>query len=1440
MNTATHYVSPCVSPFCGRYGYKALFLGILLILIALDIHAQVPYQPVKGSFPLEPWRWIDFPKIEGKGVRYLHEYQSDKVWFATNNGVLYYDGYHYRCHTEAHGLIGKPVHLVFVTAGGVAIAATDHGVFRHVGEDQWKAVLTWSSPGEVEYSSITELSGQRLMLSTNLGVICLGLGEAPWVYTTTTLRNKVERLVPDAQIVPFPSEAMALGEVGSVSDVLEARDGHIWFAVSLVEEDQGYLIRFDPKATRQTNQMEDAEIFSSRHGLVCGGNQKLLQAGDERIWVINDSYRVGINLYDGTRWSTMSLGEKFGGDEYATSICQTGDGSIWIGGLGKLYSYDGEDWLLYQSPEHKVPGNKVMLFPAKDGSLWVMGFKSRVTYVDHSNTRWVVYQGLNYQAESPEGFWFLDSYGKAVLQQGDKWMAYDQSLGMIDAPVRMIMTSRGQVWAAGSHQGVAATAFFQDGRWHRQTHPRLSWGIDYRAVFEDRDGALWFGGSVDIAKDKGHIGGVLQLLDPKAPTLTWVHHENAQNGLSQSNAYGIGQSKDGRIWLGGGKLFVYDGIKWERAEQENLQEFVNEVFSRDGLLLVGSRYYGIYVHDGQTWRQFDTDSGLISNTIISLYADSDSSIWAVTESDISRFDGHKWVNHVLPAAMNMDVEGGELIRSNDGSCWINKSPREWKRRAMSYNQLPPQRGNRFITYRYLPDKHPPKTHFLDFPTEIAPEGNAMIAWSGQDYLGMTPNEALEFSYRLDDGPWSRFSRDRRHVFTNLSGGVHRVEVRARDLDFNVDPTPAVLTLRVQVPVWRQPWFIGLISLFVLTLAIFEYRIVVKNSKLEKLNQDQRLANEELQQKGQRILEQNQHILLQQKKIIDQKERLEAAHEHLACSHDRIEQQRDALKEMVSQVEELSRAKLNFFTNISHELRTPLSLLIGPTEQLIRRGDKMAGEQRHDLLQLVHRNANRLMVLINQLLEIRRIEQDSLAFTPEKGHFTQSVRGILDLFRNLAEVRQVSLSLENRLPHPWLAFDKDKVEKILANLLSNAFKHTPARGHIHLVLEVVPANSSEFSHRNGSSPFLRMRMEDDGEGIAAQDLERVFDRYYTSQGDSHLSTGIGLSYVQDLVRIQGGHIDIESEEGTGTTITVDLPYLPCAEVETYVSSEMEEDRTSVASIHVASLSPVPIPATPRQAEDTRQRILIVEDNDDMRNFLHAIFSPTYLVQEAPHGLEGLRMAMEQSPDLIICDVMMPEMDGIEFCREIKSNLLTSHIPVILLTARKQTPQKIEGYHTGADDYMTKPFEPEVLEARVHNLLIQREKLRKSYQQQFMLQPQEVTLDSPDDRMLAKLVKLMEEHIDDPSFNVNKMCEAVELSHMQFIRKIKHLTGKKPVDLLKSFRLTRAQDLLRQNKLTISEVAYLVGYDLPNSFSRAFKKEFGISPSEFLEQQAILVT
>jgi signal transduction histidine kinase/AraC-like DNA-binding protein/ligand-binding sensor domain-containing protein len=1369
-----------------------LLLGFLGLLSGKQSFATEPYLPEIANPLSESWRWRHFPELEGKGVRCVAEDQRGTVWFGVNDGIIEYNGYDWTWHNKKNGLLGSPVEQLHADKNGIIYAITPQGLFIYKG-NKWQLSFSLDENLSNTFYQTRELSNGSLMLCSRLGLFEIQGHKLVRIYTSPQNFPTLSASLKNVAWVMLPEEVLVNGTFFDISDIIEMAPGKIMASVTF----PGYskLLQFQPDKI-SNGQIQDYEIITSTGANPFGETQKMLRAQDSSIWIVNTSTNIGIHRLNGKRWEYFELSDLFGGDEYTTDMVQSSDGTIWVGALGKLYTYKNGKWEMYKSPEFKIPANRLLL-QSKNNNIWIVGHKSKVFRLDYSSNRWITYKNLNFQCESKQKEqWFLDVKGRVINRTGAHWIAFDGKDGLMDAPVRIITTSKGQVWAAGSHQNVAATAYLENGKWHRQVHPQLSWGIDYRAVFEASDGSLWFGGGVDFFKEKGQIGGVLQLKNPTDKNLQWIHHRYHENGLLQSNAYGIGQSPDGRIWIGGGNLYYFDGQKWDRPEQSYLRQYVNIVESTDHLLMVGSRHYGIFLYDGKEWKQYDTDSGLASNTIISLHASPDGHIWAATENDISRFDGINWVNYVFPTEMNMNLEGGTITHSSDGAIWINQSSREWKRRAFSYSKMPEGMYRNFVAYRFIPDNHAPETKIELYTAEVASDGNTLVNWSGEDFLGETPDDRLLYSYRLNGGDWSRFSSEEHHTFLQLPSGRYTLEVRARDLDFNVDTSPAKAIFIVNPPVWKQAWFITLLLSFLLIIGIFEYRIITKKQKLEKLNKSLHQINGELTEKNERIELQNLEI----------------------------QSQRDKLEEMVVQVEELSKSKINFFTNISHELRTPLTLILGPIEQLQNTVHAVSERERKRLLEIIERNSYRLLKLINQLLEMRRIENSTMELHLCKSNLGQFLAEITGLFDNLAREKHIHLSFQNRCDNALTAFDPDKIEKIITNLLSNAFKHTPEGGSIVVILEKSPAQQFVIT------------VEDTGKGISPHQLPHIFERYYSAAESQH-SSGIGLSYIQELIKLHDGQIFVESQEGKGTKFVVCIPAnldgTQPVEKKVIEPEDLQLTHWEVQHLHSLNGNVTHSYKSDSAANGQLPRILIVEDNEDMIDFLESILHKKYSVLKARNGNEGLQIAQNHHLDLIVSDIMMPKMNGLEFCNHIKSDFKTSHLPVILLTAKKMEEDLMEGYITGADDYMTKPFNPQLLEIRVENLLNQRAQLRTKFTRDFALQPKEVMLTSPDEELLQRLVEIMEEHIADSDFNVNKMCEMLPLSHMHFIRKVKQLTGKKPIDLLKSYRLKRAKDLLQQNKANIAEVAYMVGYDLPNSFSRAFKKEFGFSPTEYLE-------
>ncbi|MCB9283833.1 MAG: response regulator [Lewinellaceae bacterium] len=1411
-----------------RYGKLLVIIGVSLFC-SYSLLASRPYTPKIVNPLSESWRWKHFPELEGKGIRYIAETPDQKIWVSCNEGVMEYDGYDWTTHDAHNGLSTSPVEQILVAKDGAIYATTTKGIYKYNGQ-VWEPFFSVPENHSFIFHGIEQLSDNSIIACADWGFIHFLKNNTVHFYTSSPKIEQLKSSFPHVKWIELPGNALNENyDFNYASDVLETSQGVVWFAIT-TQMEVGKLLKFQ-WTDMQEGELGSYEVIASKEGMELGEDQKLLQANDGRIWIINSTSNKGIHIYDGEKWQTIFIHKFFGGDEYMANIVQSANGTIWISSMAKIFAYNNGHWEMYKAPHYPVPANRVILQNSQNDQLWVAGYKSKVLLLDFSTDQWLTYKDLSFQCEiSSEEQWFLERENRIIHRMGNTWTSFGPEDGLMDAPIRILRTSKGQIWVAGSHQGKAATAVWKNGKWERQLHPKLSWGIDYRAVFEAKDGSLWFGGSVDAEKKDGFDSGLIQLLDPTAEKLEWKHHVYQENGLNQANVYGIGQSKDGRIWIGGSRLLYYDGKSWNTLPDERLQQYVNCIYSIGDLLLVGSRYYGLFTFDGETWKNYSTVEGLSGNTIISIDALTDSIFIVATENDISKFDGTSWTPNIFPEKLNMDFEGGTILHT-DHHIWLNHVPRSWKRRAY---QNADQAGDwDFFTTRYHPSHTPPETSFDFYLKSVSPDGNSPISWKGKDYFAKTAAGQLMYSFRLDNKGWSPFSNSTQFTFTNLPSGTHHLQIRARDLDFNIDPTPASIEFKVLPPIWKQGWFICLILAFLTIFLLYEYRVISKKQKLEMLNASLQEANQNLQEKGRKIEQQNQEILSQQQQILDQSKVLEINNKDLEERNEEIQKQRDKLEEMVVQVENLSRAKLGFFTNISHELRTPLTLILGPISQLKNEDEKLSTEQRQQFHNIIHRNASRLLKLINQLLEMRRIEHSALEINLSDIHLADYISEMIELFNGLALKREIHLDFLDRTDETFVALDADKVEKIIVNLLSNAFKHTSDGGNVTVRLDTVTAADKKLNAFYNR--YFEIVVEDTGSGISQEKIDFIFDKYFTSKSEvtGNAGEGIGLSYIKDLIYLMQGEIRVESQSGKGSKFLVYLPFVSAKENGSALVPEFQIARQEASLLLNSYLEEdleIADPVTARNA--SQPRILIVEDNPDMLHFLESLLREKYKVIPAGNGKEGLELVLSQSFDLVISDVMMPEMDGIAFCEKVKDNFATSHIPVILLTAKVLDESKLSGYLKGADDYITKPFNPELLKARVENLLQQRARLRETFSKEFILTPKEEIITSPDEEFLQKLVELMNENLSEAEFNVETMCKSMHLSHMHFIRKIKQLTGKKPVDLLKSFRMKKAKDLLAQQKLTIAEVAYKVGFDLPNSFSRSFKKEFNVTPTEFV--------
>ncbi len=525
---------------------------------------------------------------------------------------------------------------------------------------------------------------------------------------------------------------------------------------------------------------------------------------------------------------------------------------------------------------------------------------------------------------------------------------------------------------------------------------------------------------------------------------------------------------------------------------------------------------------------------------------------------------------------------------------------------------------------------------------------------------------------------------------------------------------------------------------------------------------------------------------------------------------------------------MDELKSRFFANISHEFRTPLTLILGPVEQAIEavQDEKIRGD-----LQLVQKHAHKLLGLVNQLLDISKLESGSMKLRTAPLNIVQLLKALALSFSSYAERKRIALTFNAEAEDIPVYVDKGKIDKIVTNILSNAFKFTPDGGGIDVAI-------TRDEH------YVNVAVRDTGIGIPADKIPSIFNRFYQVDGSqirAQEGTGIGLSLTKELIELHKGTIEVESTEGKGTTFTIHLP-LGKAHLQPEEICEPEEgDESRGLAGMQASLPAEAVidneetksgkPESGVPVDTGKPLVLIVEDNTDVRYYIRGNVKEEYAVLEAVDGEDGWNKSVEHIPDVIVSDVMMPKMDGFALCDKLKRDERTSHIPVILLTAKASSQDRIEGLHIGADDYIMKPFEPAELKARIGNLIEQRKRVHEHFRKHGLFEIEKEKITSLDSKFLQNTVAVIATHMSDASFGVETLAAEMAVSRSVLLKKIEALVGEPPSELIKRTRLNRAAELIEGKFGNMSEIALEVGFNNPSYFAECFKKQFGTIPSHY---------
>ncbi|MCY7353418.1 MAG: response regulator [Cytophagaceae bacterium] len=879
-------------------------------------------------------------------------------------------------------------------------------------------------------------------------------------------------------------------------------------------------------------------------------------------------------------------------------------------------------------------------------------------------------------------------------------------------------------------------------------------------LYEDRQGLLWIGSQVGVRSFDRQTGTIREYLhDPNNPKTISDHQINA-----------IQEDNRGNIWFGHGSVALsklnqktgrFTRYQHRVDDSTSLSSNLVNCIHQDskGVLWFGTKAGGLcrFNEQSQTFTTFTDKQGLINNTINAILEDNQGNLWLNTNGGLSRF------SPTTRTFTNYDVQDGLQSNLLSRAAWKGRDGTLYVGSDNGFNVFNPEdiRPNGYVPpvvitrFRLFDKALPGKSEAAEI--ELSYHQNFIsFEYAALNYTNPQKNQ---YRYQLEgvDPNWVQAGTRRVANYTNLGPGEYTFRVKGSNNDGLWNEQGTSMRVIIHPPWWRTWWAYAFYTLLFITGLLLARRAIVNRERLRANLRVQQTETESLR--------------------------------------------------------ELDGMKSRFFANLSHEFRTPLALISGIVQE---RTDKLpiSDGQRADY-GLISRHATRLLQLINQLLDLSKLEASQLQAHPEPGDLTALLRALAGSFESLAQSKGLTYRYALPLQSVWAEFDADKVEKIVANLLSNAIKFTAKNGQI-----VFTADRPEAS--------IRFVVEDTGIGIAPEDLPHIFNRFYQADPTAtrnYEGVGIGLALTKELVDLLGGTIAVESRLAEGSSFTVTLPLAvvsPPERISEPILNGHDVKQTAPRSSE---------PTTAKSGKSHLMKLLVVEDNTDLRQFIQQFLSKNYTVLEAVDGLEGLNQAVDTIPDLIISDVMMPGLDGLTLCQRLKTDERTSHIPLILLTAKADVASKLTGLGYGADDYLTKPFQVDELLARIQNLIAQRQQLRERFSRQLTLKPSDVTVTSADERFLQRALSIVETQLSNPEFDVDRFSREIGMGRTQLYRKLTALTNQSPTDFIRLMRLHRAADLLRQQQGNVSEIALQVGFNSLNYFTRCFREQFGQTPSEY---------
>ena len=1276
--------------------------------------------------------------------------------------------------------------------------------------------------------------------------------------------NSFKAYVPNHAILKDSTDLIGTTNL-YVQAICEDNDGNLWVGHTMGIE------RFDPVTEKFKHY-----VLNPSMPLSDWSNHVLALCIDHKgnLWVGSGS---GLYLFDRTtekfkRYLHDSTDTNSIVQNSINAIYEDRSGNLWVGtggGLDKLDSSGKKFSHYWTAPKNSDTWGSMYwimsIFEDRDGIIW-LGTQNGLVEFDKSGGSFITYKnipndskslgsnGINCICQDKNGFiWISTNEGLDILDKKTKKFAHfrtdESDPSSISNYIAQILVDRsGTIWIGSRGDGLNKCIPPNP---YNKNYPFEGYCNSNKCLVEDLSGKIWIGTNIGLISfdpktecfKKENSNMFISCMNIDNSGTLWVssgpgnlfykkEKENVFNRLfigktSDEYILSMRNSRDGNMWVGTARGQVFK-LNIHTREIEKIFQYNHAIVQvyedKNGLLWLGTNEAGVIRYNPETKKSTSFTSNpndtltLSGNDVYDFCEDGAGNLWVITNANINKFDkklqkfvrmfgkegfkgdalsmvtdehGNLWLCNIdgfikynpinKQHKLYNEIKVGYIFRGRKGELYVITAPFFKEKQKMIIVNPDHLQNNLFnppiviTSFKKFEEPYP-------FGKEIKLSYNQNFISFEFSALSYIQSEKNQYAYIMEgiDNNWV-YSGTRHYAsYPNLSPGKYIFRVKGSNNDGVWNEMGTSIAIIISPPWWKTWWaYCSYAFIFVFAL------LGIRKYELNRLK-----------------------------------------------LKDKVKMDEAVLKER----EETDKMKSRFFANISHEFRTPLTLILGPAQKILKKESTDIMKE----VNIIARNSNRLLQLVNQLLDLSKIESGKLKLEASKGNIVSFVKGVALSFESLSESKDIVLKIESEKEYLEVYFDKEKMTKILSNILSNSFKFTPEEGKI--TISILEANQSK----------VEIKIKDTGIGILREEIPKLFDRFYqvdSSHTREYEGTGIGLALTKELVELHHGRILVESELGKWTEFTILLPMgrehlideelkekeseskvilneaknlLPTTNYENQIETDLLDSSSPFERLR--------IPQNEATVSEDKNIILVVEDNYDMREYIKEFLVKDYIVEEALNGEQALRKAEKIIPDLIISDMMMPKMDGNELTRRLKKDVKTSHIPIIILTAKSGQENKLEGLKTGADDYLTKPFDVKELHIRIENLIKIRKNLQEKYSKGEQINHEEKKLRKIDEEFLKKVLKIVEENLSDENFSIEEFSSEIGMSRTQLHRKLKALIGKSASSYVRTIRLTKAKKMIEEEKGNISEIAYSVGFSSPAYFTRCFKKEFGYPPSD----------